>query len=290
MARIKRPCRWLVIVAAVVTGCATTEDGGNVGDDDNDGADDPAQADARPDDDRDGSTPLDVDASPGPADAAIEVVDAGPPADVFISPDAKPFDPLVLDDLEDGNDNIPMVAGRHGFWYTFNDESVGGTQTPAGNAAFKVTAGGPEGSNFCARTTGNGFTLWGAGMGFDLNAGATDNAPKGSIDASAHTGISFMAKGNQPILFIVQTSGVLPTDQGGTCVPSMVAGEECEDAHGKSIALTSVWKEYKVPFTGLAQAGWGKVVAFDKKKLTSVFFQLGASVSFDVWVDDIKLY
>jgi hypothetical protein len=39
-----------------------------------------------------------------------------------------------------------------------------------------------------------------------------------------------------------------------------------------------------------AQSGWGKVVAFDKKKLTAVFFQMAPGVSFDVWIDDVRFY
>ena len=36
-----------------------------------------------------------------------------------------------LDDLEDGDPLIMAANGRKGAWYTYNDESMGATQTPA---------------------------------------------------------------------------------------------------------------------------------------------------------------
>jgi hypothetical protein len=277
---------WLVLAA--ISGCATT---GEPASDDT--------ADENPDEDpSDGPDEIDAgdpttiyDARPGQPDApdGPDPIDASPPIDAGPSFDAKPFDKKVIDDLDDGNDQLPMVDGRRGFWYVYHDTTVGGVQTPP-DTDFNPTAMGASGSAYAARTTGSGFTEWGAGMGFDINVGPENNALKGTFDAGAYTGISFQAKGSVPIRVLVQTAGVLPEAQGGTCVPGTTPGTECEDAHGKDIALTTAWKEYQVPFAGLTQAGWGKVVSFDKKKLTAVFFQVNPNVSFDVWIDEVKLY
>ena len=56
-------------------------------------------------------------------------------------------------------------SGRRGFWITFNDMTAGSVQTPS-PASFDATMSGHNGSKFAARTTGHGFTDWGAVMAF----------------------------------------------------------------------------------------------------------------------------
>src|SRR5262249_21225911 len=148
--------------------------------------------------------------------------------------------------------------------------TVGAVQVP-GDSAFVLTTGGPSGSGYYVHTTGHGVADWGAGVGFDLNAG--DSGPQGKVNAGAYTGGEFKAKGNVIIRFSIQEAAVLETTLGGTCVPSMVAGMECDDVHGKAINLTTSWATYKVAFTELAQEGWGKPASFDKATLTAVSFQ-----------------
>jgi hypothetical protein len=46
---------------------------------------------------------------------------------------------------------------------------------------------------YAATTSGTGFTVYGAGMGFDFNNTAAKSCP---YDASAYTGIKFYAKAN----------------------------------------------------------------------------------------------
>jgi hypothetical protein len=265
-------------------GCATGSSGGGddgVGDDDV-----PQLADAGlHDPDADPSLP---DAAPGSPDAPIEEgfdadVTPGDP-DGAITP---PTDPDLIDNLDDGNDHIQVTPTRRGSWYTFHDDTVGGVQVP-GDAAFTLATGGPSGTGFYAHTTGHGFTEWGAGIGFDLDAG--DSGPKGKFNAGTYTGISFKAKGNVTIRVAVQIAAVLETTLGGTCVASMVAGMECDDVHGMSVPLTTSWQTYQVPFSSLAQEGWGKPATFDKATLTAVSFQTLPSATFDVSIDDIRFY
>ena len=263
--------------ALATSGCATGSSGG--------GNDDDAapHIDAGPNDpDADLTHP---DAPPGTPDAEVEDIDAPPGIpDADIPP---PADPDLIDNLDDGNDHIALTPTRHGSWYTFHDETVGGVQVP-GDAAFTLTMGGPSGTGYYVHTTGHGFTDWGAGVGFDLNTG--DSGPKGKFNASAYTGVSFKAKGNVTIRVAVQTTAVLETTLGGTCVASMVAGMECDDVHGMTVALTTSWQTYQVPFASLAQEGWGKPATFDKATLTAVSFQTLPSATFDVSVDEIRFY
>jgi hypothetical protein len=281
-------CSSAALAAAAVTtlllptGCATASD--SHGGDDQGGDASPQSADGslpRPDAD-----PLAPDAAP---DARPGSPDAAPDAD--LPPDAnipQPADPELIDNLDDGNDHIAITPARRGSWYTFHDDTVGGVMTP-GDAAFTLTTGGATASSvYYVHTTGHGFTDWGSGVGFDLNA--ADSGPKGKFNASAYTGIEFKAKGNVTIRFSVQIAAVLETTLGGTCVASTVEGMQCDDVHGKAVALTSSWATYQVPFSQLMQEGWGKPATFDKTTLTAVSYQMLPSATFDVSVDDVRFY
>ena len=197
----------------------------------------------------------------------------------------------LIDDLEDGDDAIYATNGRIGGWYTFNDESTTGTQVPPGSG-FTTTTGGADGSAFAAGTSGNGFTVWGAGMGFDLNNPAAVGmpGPRAQYDASRFASIAFKAKGNVPIRVSLEVAGVTPTDRGGTCAPSMAMGEECDDLHGTLVDLTPEWKDYVIEFGQLRQGGWGKAVPFAATDVTAVLFQTDKDVSFDIAVDDVRFY
>ncbi len=274
----------LAIVTFVCTaGCAKGAQGGDddTGDDDQPDAAadrpdaDPDEPDADPDEPDAGTTPP-IDAASQTVDASTQTTDA-----------AQPIDPDLIDDLEDGNDKIRQVSGRVGFWYTFHDDTVAGVQTPAGD--FAPTMGGAGAGSWSAKTTGSGYIEWGAGMGFDLNTGPSAMV-KGKFDAGEFTGVSFRAKGSVPIRFAVESVGVLSTTLGGTCTPSTVEGQECDDVHGKAITPTTSWQVIQVPFSQLAQDGWGKPVTFDKTKLTAVAFQVGPGLTFDVSIDDVRLY
>jgi hypothetical protein len=197
-----------------------------------------------------------------------------------------PADKNVIDDFEDGDGSLPEVEGRIGSWYTYND-GKGTNQVPSPSGDFTPEAGGPEGSEFYAHTTGSGYTEWGAAMAFDLKAPADTKSP---WDASAFTGIKLQAKGNTTIFVGLASMAVVPTDEGGDCTPSTMEGKECDDAHGKSLVLTSEWKEYEIPFAGLMQGGWGLPATFDPAQLANIRFEIAEGVDFDVAVDNVSFY
>jgi len=199
----------------------------------------------------------------------------------------------VIDDLDDGDSSIPETDGRVGAWFTFNDESSGGTQTPSPDGDFVPVAGGPGASLFMAQTTGDGFTVWGAGMGFDLNnPGDGSGGPgiKSTYDATGHTGVAFQAKGTVSLRVGLFVEAVVPEEFGGTCVPGTEEGEECNDAHGKDFVLGDAWEQYLLPFDEIAQSGWGQSATFDQSKLTGIQFGISEGVTFDVQVDEIGFY
>lgn len=212
-------------------------------------------------------------------------VDGG---DVPVEPEQVELLPdNVIDDLDDGDASIAEVKGRIGAWYTYNDETATGEQSPDPGKDFAPAAGGPRDVGFMAQTTGGGFTEWGAGMGFDLNNAGT---AKGVWDASAFTGVAFYARGNAPVRIAIATRAVVPVASGGTCMPGEAEGEECDDAHGKTLTLDATWRQYVVPFSEITQDGWGRPAEFDAKTLTGIQFQIAKGVEFDVYIDEIGFY
>ncbi len=220
--------------------------------------------------------------------------------DVAPRPDGAPLiaddgavlgDPALIDDLEDGDGAIHEIIGRIGAWYSFNDGTAGGMQTPSTTGDFLAEAGGASDSAFAARTTGKGFTEWGSGVGFDLNnPGEATVETKGKWDASAYTGLAFEAKGNVGMRVSIMEIAVLPILVGGTCTPSTVEGMECEDGHGKLVTLTSEWKTYELPFAMLKQEGWGKPQPFDPATITSIHFGFAKGLTWDVSIDNVRFY
>jgi hypothetical protein len=206
-------------------------------------------------------------------------------------PDASLGAEDLIDDLEDGDDAITEASGRMGGWYTFNDGTMGGTQTPP-STGFTPSAGGAGDSAFAAVTTGDGFDEWGAGMGFDLNnpSAVGQTGDRGPYDATRYATLAFQARGNAKIRVALETTGLVPADRGGTCVPGTMEGTECEDLHGSDITLTDEWKEYQLPFDQLRQAGWGQEVAFDATTVVAVLFMVDKGVAFDIAVDDVRFY
>ena len=186
----------------------------------------------------------------------------------------------LIDDLEDGNGSISALGGRVGAWYTYNDKTAAGTQTPTVGDPFVPSADG-NGSTKAAQTSGSGFAEWGAGFGFDFNVSGTT---KGTYPITAFTGIVFSAKGT-PFRLKVLTTGTVPTAEGGTC-----ATTKCGDNFGKPIAATANWQQFVVPFASLTQEGWGDKVTFDGATVTGVQFQVAKNVTFDISIDDIGVY
>ena len=201
-----------------------------------------------------------------------------------------PLDPLnVIDDLDDGDALIKAANGRLGAWYTYNDESETGSQTPAAGDNFDPAEGGPEGSVYAARTSGSGFDSWGAGMGFDLNNEGDEEGGTGiknPYDASGLQGIAFMAKGNTPVRFKVLVDGVVPTVEGGSCEDE----ELCNDAHSTIVALGDEWQQQVIYFDELFQEGWGVSAEFDTSLLMGIQFQVSAGTEFDFSIDEIGFF
>jgi hypothetical protein len=189
-----------------------------------------------------------------------------------------------IDDLEDGNGSILVQGGRQGAWYTYNDGTAMGMQTPPQGATFVPVMGGHN-SQYAAGTNGSGFIGWGAGFGFDFNNPGVDALTRVPYDLSNFTGLLFWVKGTtSQIRVSVQTTDVVPVSEGGTCT------QLCNDYHGVMINVTSSWSEHVVPLNSLKQDGWGTMASFVPQNAITVVFQTAAAVDFDHEVDNIGLY
>jgi hypothetical protein len=258
-------CIGLTMVAACGGDDADTGEGyTGVGDGDGDmetsGDGDPGDGDPGDGD------PGDGDGDPGDGDGDL----------IDINPDN------MIDNFEDGDGALIPNGGRQGYWYTFNDETEGSTQTPAVDMVLPES-GGAGGTSMAMHTTGNGFAVWGAGVGIDLNSTGGDMSIKMPYDSSAFTGIVLMAKGNGQVRAAVQISATIPPEEGGTCTL------DC-DPHGKVLLLSDEWQQFTLPFDQLNQEGWGTEASWDATAVVGVQFKVGKDVDFDFWVDEIGFY
>jgi len=194
----------------------------------------------------------------------------------------------MIDDLEDGDGRILQMSGRQGPWHTFNSGDSGGSQMPAGPTLTPVS-GGANGSMLAVHFSGKGYAF--AGVGFDLNNAdaAPESAQSKAYDASAWTGVVFMAKGgtsdSAKLRVEIPMRDFVPTDRGGTCTGS------CWNVHGFQMpnALGSNWQEVKVPFSTLVREDGSKTPAFDAKQVMSISFK-HHDEPFDFWIDDVRFY
>ena len=230
----------------------------------------------------------DVTAPPPFDSGAPSATDSGAPHTIDSGPPLPCTTPLI-DDMEHSDGSILSACGRQGYWYTYNDATSGGTQTPVAATPFMPsviqggrTLGDGGASAHAARTYGNGFTTWGAGMAFDLNSpGAGTKLP---YNATRYSGITFWAR----VAAATQTSLRVNIPEVATDPLGNVCAPKCSDHFGKTLILTDSWEQYSLSFAAdVTQSGWGTVAVFDKSSLLGVQFQAAASATFDIWIDDI---
>jgi hypothetical protein len=182
----------------------------------------------------------------------------------------------AIDDFEDGNNQLSLEAGRDGYWYTAKD-AMGSTLEMA---TQEGGAGGSEESMHISGNTvsgGDESKAWGASVGAMF-------AGKGTYDGSKYAGIVFKARatgaGNQVRFNIGDINTHL---DGKIC-------ETCWNHFGKTLSLTTEWKEYRILFTDTRQMdGWGKPrpAAITPGKLYNLEFKIGPGQTFDISVDDV---
>ena len=97
-------------------------------------------------------------------------------------------------------------------------------------------------SQYALKTSGSGFTVWGAGVGTDV---ATVNNKKAPYDASDYSGLRFWAKsGGDDLTLRVKLQDGNTTPEGGVCSD---AAMKCNDTFGQFVDITlmcapSTWR------------------------------------------------
>ncbi|MDP9001238.1 MAG: hypothetical protein M3O46_14145 [Myxococcota bacterium] len=191
--------------------------------------------------------------------------------------------------------SIPMP--RNASWFHYDDMTGdGGVSVVA-----KAEIGGCGGTSVCAyhaRTFGaGGFTNYGAGIGFDLLDDAMSVAT--NYDATPYTGIQYWVKGT-----ITGTRGPNFAAAPQTIHLKLVTAT---DRHGDDYGAycqmidPQTWTRCTLDFSAAKRDGFSSVPAvgadtLDIHQLRKIQFEFSrladptATVSFDVWIDEVAFY
>jgi endoglucanase len=184
----------------------------------------------------------------------------------------------LIEDGEDGDDQIIVREGRGGYLYTFADER--GTKVePAGE--LKPSGGGADGSHKSLHVTaqlvaGEAY----AGLGLSLRD------PAGPYDASKYKGLVFYARRSADsapaVRLMISDANTEPA--AGVCT-------DCFNDFGVTFELNEEWTRYVVRFDDLKQeGGWGapRPETIDASKLYAVKWQTtAANAKLDLWIDQV---
>jgi len=224
-----------------------------------------------------------------------------------------------ISDFEDLAAATVVMSGtppRNGYWYTYNDDNPKGTDStcvqnppsgpqvapnmPApwiGEAPASAAPSGQTGA-LALHVTWNGCSVWGAGIGADLNQPQVDggiySGPKVPYDVGAFKGVTFWAMAatdsDTQLRIKFPMTDETKTEDGGNCTES--ATNKCSDDFGYKFSLPSNgnWKQITVKFSdaGFIQEGWGAVFPWNPQHVTSIQIQSQhMGEKYDFWIDDM---
>jgi hypothetical protein len=177
----------------------------------------------------------------------------------------------LLDDFEDGDEGLPPLEGRNGYWTRFEDDS-----TPQRSHILPPMARrhATASNRLALHATGGKLEGWGASIGVRFGPSC--------YDLSAYRGIRFSALGPGRLEVGVLEVRVIPVEWGGSCV------EECYRGHAKEIELEASWRNYELRWEELEQ--WGKPRRpLDPTRVQSLVFSvLPEDTPYDFWIDDMS--
>jgi hypothetical protein len=190
----------------------------------------------------------------------------------------------LIDDFEDGNSQVAIMAERDGYWWVSTDKL--GTKVTDPPEGFRPSDGGANGSAMAARVVGH--TVAGGDQAYGVEFGGNFlSAQSETYDASRYVGITFKAKapgkGIKSLRFNVTDVNTHP--DGAVCTA-------CWNHFRKDLNLTQDWKEYRILFSELQQRpGWGSPRpdhVTPKKLIAATFAVGGVDSDFDIWIDDLQ--
>ena len=129
--------------------------------------------------------------------------------------------------------------------------------------------------------------------------GAIYVGPKMPYDLTAYAAITFWARGEpgsaDELRIEFPTRATTSIENGGRCDEEILGVGMCGDDWGESFKLppNGNWKQYSPIYfsdIGFYQEGWGAVVPWDPKDVTSIRIQSTVpGATYDFWLDDLYL-
>jgi hypothetical protein len=191
--------------------------------------------------------------------------------------------PLLIDDAEDGDNQVVCQGERDGYVYTFVDRDtdlVGGS-TLEHRRATPIVGGAAQ-----SRCAWNMRGKLSAGRIAFAGLGMNMKAPKAAYDASGFSGVSFFARrspGSSAHVRVHFPDRNSDPD-GGVCTV-------CFNDFGADVVLGEEWHQFVLPFDSLRQRpGWGapRPPRIDPSALYGIQFRVqDKGAPFDVWIDDV---
>lgn len=223
--------------------------------------------------------------------------DSDPAAEQTEDPCKAPIvtDPTaIIDDFEDSDANLPEVDGRNGSWWSADDGTPGGTVEPDDDIIPERLLPARCESQRALRFSGQGFDDWGALVGVSFAYAPNDEGEWTAVPhaASEHRGVRFWARIGDTSADLVQFSvdGRLLEPAPDPCPEQEPAGDGCSGAFSVRLSgLSTEWKQYEVPFRGLAQHPISDA-ELDTGALYSLYFSFAPNTIFDFWLDDLAFY
>ncbi len=254
-----------------------------------------------------GSSSSSSSGGPGPGSG----VDAAPPTpDLCGFPTTTASMPILYAGVPSGAAETCVTsipAPRSGTWFSYHDATDDGGLTVTGGAG----RGGCGGTSICAyhaygptEDAGTGFSIYGAGVGFDLN---DVNGSPTNYDAMAagYSGIQFWAKGTSTG---TRGPGYVLSPQT-IHLKLVTATDRHGDDYGSYCTMVDPtnWTLCKLDFSAAKRDGFSTTPdpttdMFDYDQLQKVQFELSLytapagtapplpTVMFDIWVDEVSFY
>jgi hypothetical protein len=207
-----------------------------------------------------------------------------------------PTSPLI-DDMENGLSSYGTTCPR-GSWLlvTAGGGTVQGIDGGATSGSVTPVAISP--ANPSNPTSTKAIHVAGSGQrnttatSYDayVQLSATLNQPSanlaGYLNASAYTGVQFWGKITGPVNLQVSFAGSDPD--------AHMCGR-CGDNPEKALTATTSWTLYKIPFSSLAQEGFGDPVSFSSATTMKIVWKVviptsATTPAWDIWVDDLMFY
>jgi hypothetical protein len=184
-----------------------------------------------------------------------------------------------VDDMEDGDEQILMLGGRTGAWFSYSDGR--GVLVPdEGDPVTMSAVNGRLNSFLGLHVTAVGFSDpaseadFGAGFGCNFSV----RGGRQPYNASQYSGISFYGRAANEVTLLV----LLPTPQtevDAGCI-------HCQTEYSTEIVVTSEWQEFSLPFSEFFLGADGGADSVDPAHIYGVSFQRAGD--FNVWIDDVK--